>query len=61
MAYEILYSTELSEEVRLAFKELNDLLVEKLPAGREKALALTNLEQAWHWADAVAADDEEYF
>jgi hypothetical protein len=36
--------------VRAAFEGLNDYLERVLPAGREKACALTNLEQAGMWA-----------
>lgn len=35
------------------FKEVADYLVNSIPASRELSLALTNLQQAFHWADAA--------
>ncbi|MGH3375967.1 MAG: DUF7681 family protein [Actinoallomurus sp.] len=36
-----------------------DALNEVLPEGREKSLAITNLEQAMFWANAAVARQEE--
>jgi hypothetical protein len=43
------------EEVRACFTNLVDELDELLPEGREKALALTKLEEALSWANAAVA------
>lgn len=44
--------------VREDCRELADALVDLLPEGREKALALTNLEQVMFWANAAIARQE---
>lgn len=41
--------------VRNAFKELALKLVEDLPEGREKSLAITKLEEGMFWANAAVA------
>lgn len=46
---------ETVREVRKAFVGLASFLVEKLPEGREKALALTELQNAMMWANAAQA------
>jgi hypothetical protein len=43
------------EAVREASRQLAHTLDAKLPEGREKALALTNLEQSLFWANAAIA------
>ncbi|MGW1740442.1 Acb2/Tad1 domain-containing protein [Nocardia sp. NPDC001965] len=45
--------------VRHACKELALFLDETLPEGREKALAITNLEQVMFWANAGIARNTE--
>ena len=45
--------------VREACKSLALFLDENVPDGREKALALTNLEQAMFWANAAIARSKE--
>ncbi|WP_280393390.1 DUF7681 family protein [Nocardia wallacei] len=45
--------------VRNACKELAHFLDRSVPPGREKALALTNLEQAMFWANAGIARTSE--
>jgi hypothetical protein len=46
------------EEARAACRELAEKLAEILPDGREKSLAITNLEQAMFWANAAIARNE---
>ncbi|ASR77153.1 hypothetical protein KIV66_gp45 [Mycobacterium phage MyraDee] len=55
-AYRFYSDSILADEVKDEFKELADYLVAVLPEGREKALALTQLEQTWHWADTAIGD-----
>ncbi|SNR38976.1 Acb2/Tad1 domain-containing protein [Blastococcus mobilis] len=43
------------EEVRALFTNLAEELDELLPAGREKAVAFTELETAHFWANAAIA------
>jgi exoribonuclease R len=43
--------------IRTHCKELAFYLEEKLPEGREKALAITKLEETMFWANAAAARD----
>lgn len=43
--------------VRQQCRQLADTLNEQLPEGREKALAITNLEQVMMWANAAIARD----
>jgi hypothetical protein len=44
--------------VRQACRRLADELNERLPEGREKSLAITNLEQVMFWANAAVARQE---
>lgn len=46
---------QLYEDLRRKAKELAYVIDLSMPDGREKALALTNLEQAMFWADAGIA------
>lgn len=46
---------ELYQEIREKAKELAYLIDEKVPNSREKALAMTNLEQTVFWANAGVA------
>jgi hypothetical protein len=46
------------EAVRAKAKELAHLIDEQVPNGREKSLAMTNLEQAVMWANAGIARNE---
>lgn len=46
---------EIYVEIREKAKELAYLLDEKVPNGREKSLAMTQLEQAVFWANAGIA------
>lgn len=48
---------EIYEAIREKAKELAELIDKKVPNGREKALAMTNLEQAVMWANAGVARD----
>lgn len=41
--------------VRQGCRQLADSLNEQLPEGREKSLAITNLEQVMFWANAALA------
>jgi hypothetical protein len=41
--------------IRQACRRLADELNERLPEGREKALAITNLETVMFWANAAVA------
>lgn len=43
------------DDIRLEFKRFALLLRERLPAGREKSLAFTALEEASFWAHAAVA------
>ena len=45
-------------ELRLAARNLATMIVNRTPASREQALALTNLEQAVMWANAAVARNE---
>jgi len=44
--------TQKMENIRKNFRALADLLDEMCPDGREKSLAITQLEQAQFWANA---------
>ncbi len=46
---------EIYEEIRNKAKELVMLINERAPDGREKSLAITNIEQAVMWANAGIA------
>lgn len=46
---------EIYTEIREKAKEFAELIDEKVPNSREKALAMTNLEQAVMWANAGVA------
>ena len=41
--------------IRQACRRLADELNERLPEGREKALAITHLEEVMFWSNAAAA------
>jgi hypothetical protein len=41
--------------VRIACKDLADFINAKVPEGREKALAITHLEETMFWANAAIA------
>jgi F420-0:gamma-glutamyl ligase len=41
--------------IRQAFRQLADEVVERVPASREQALAVTLLEEAMFWANAGVA------
>lgn len=43
------------QRIRDAHKRLAEKLDSELPEGREKALAITNLEQTMFWANAAIA------
>jgi hypothetical protein len=43
------------QEIRACFTEFADFLNERLPAGREKSLALTALQEAAMWSNAAVA------
>ena len=43
--------------VRQQCRQLADFLNDKLPEGREKSLAITNLEQVMFWGNAALARD----
>ena len=45
-------------ETRQVLKELAGFLDRQLPEGREKSLAMTNLEQCGFWCHAAIARDE---
>lgn len=46
--------------VRAACKELAEFIVDRVPAGREQAVALTKVEEAMFWANAgIARASEE--
>lgn len=45
----------LHEDLRSAFRELAHVLNETLPEGREKSLALTQLQDGLMWANASIA------
>lgn len=45
----------LHEDLRGAFRELAHVLNETLPEGREKALALTQLQDSLMWTNAAIA------
>jgi hypothetical protein len=49
---------ELHEFIRGITGEVAQVFDEKLPAGREKALALTKLEEAMFWANAAVARNQ---
>lgn len=44
--------------IRAKAKELALMFAEECPSGRERALALTNLEEAVFWANAAIARNE---
>jgi hypothetical protein len=46
------------ETIRAGAKELANVIDKFCPASREKALAMTNLEQAVMWANAAIARNE---
>jgi hypothetical protein len=45
------------EDVRATILEVADHFDDVLPAGREKSLAITHLEEAMFWANAAIARD----
>ena len=45
--------------VRHAHKQLAEFVDEHVPAGREKALAMTKIEEALFWANAAVARSVE--
>lgn len=47
------------ESVRTHCHELAGVLNDLLPEGREKSLAVTNLEQVMFWANAAVARQKE--
>lgn len=47
------------EAVRTDCRELAEALNALLPEGREKSLAITNLEQTMFWANAAVARQKE--
>lgn len=51
-------SADRHEQVREGCRLLAHGLNNTLPEGREKALAITNLEQVMFWANAAIARDE---
>lgn len=50
--------TERFQELRIAAFKLAENIMHEVPPGRERALALTNLEQAIFWANAGIARGE---
>ncbi len=46
---------EAHNDVRRAFRTMSRVVEELCPAGREKALALTKIEEAMFWANAAIA------
>jgi hypothetical protein len=50
---------EIIEAVRLKCKELHDLILERVPAGRCRAVAVTNLEQVSMWANKAIVFEGE--
>ena len=48
---------EVYEQIRGKALELAELINEKAPDGREKSLAITNLEQVVFWTNAAIARD----
>jgi hypothetical protein len=46
------------EEVRAAYKDFAERLAAATPAGREKSLAFTALEESSFWAHAALAREE---
>ena len=46
------------DRIRIACKSLAAFLHREVPEGREKALAITNLEQVMFWANAGIARQE---
>lgn len=47
------------EQLRIEAKELAKLIYSYCPESREKALAITNLQQAIMWANAAIAINEQ--
>jgi len=47
------------EDIRAQCRQLAQWLAEKLPAGRERSLALTKVEEAGHWANAAIARTQQ--
>lgn len=47
------------ERVRLYIGQLAEELHHSLPDGREKAVAITKLEEAMYWANAAIARNQE--
>jgi hypothetical protein len=45
--------------IRLSCHELAKYLDEMIPEGREKSLAITNLEQVMFWANAALARQQD--
>lgn len=50
---------ELHESIRTASKAMGHLLQDKIPPGREQALAMTNLELVMFWANAAIARNHD--
>ena len=46
------------ERIRAKAKELAELFIESAPESRERALALTNIQQAVMWENAAIAINE---
>jgi hypothetical protein len=44
--------------VRVKCKDLAHFIADKVPPGREQALALTHVEEAMHWANAGIAKQD---
>jgi hypothetical protein len=47
------------ENIRMECMALAHFLNESLPEGREKSLAITNLEEVMFWANAAVAREQE--
>jgi hypothetical protein len=44
---------DIQDDLAAEFKALADEIITKVPEGRCRATALTNLQQAFHWVDAA--------